>query len=114
VHGNVLLHLNFFILLYCFLLLRQRYSTLVESAFDGEFALFALQYALAKMWQKWGVEPSVCVGYGAGEYAAACVAGVLSLRDAISILQARRKIISNEIGLVSFNPTCEGHCFFLL
>jgi acyl transferase domain-containing protein len=64
-------------------------------------ALFALQYALAKTWQKWGVEPVVCVGYGAGELAAACIAGVLSLHDAVFILQARREITSADERLVS-------------
>jgi acyl transferase domain-containing protein len=77
----------------------------VDTEFSGELALFALQYGLAKTWRKWGVEPSICIGSGVGEYAAACVAGVLSLQDAISILLLRREIILNEESLVSFLNT---------
>eukprot|EP00026_Physarum_polycephalum_P000079 Phypoly_transcript_00079.p1 GENE.Phypoly_transcript_00079~~Phypoly_transcript_00079.p1 ORF type:complete len:2407 (+),score=359.49 Phypoly_transcript_00079:447-7223(+) len=68
-----------------------------EGYSDWEFALFAVQYALAKTFQKWGVEPSVCIGVGAGEFAAACVAGALSLPDAIKILQARRDIAAGDL-----------------
>eukprot|EP00026_Physarum_polycephalum_P000105 Phypoly_transcript_00105.p1 GENE.Phypoly_transcript_00105~~Phypoly_transcript_00105.p1 ORF type:complete len:2244 (+),score=346.95 Phypoly_transcript_00105:709-6732(+) len=69
--------------------------------FSEELALFALQYGLAKTWNEWGIEPSVCVGSGVGEYAAACVTGALSLQDAISILRARRSIILEDETLKS-------------
>ncbi|MCP4347107.1 MAG: SDR family NAD(P)-dependent oxidoreductase [Desulfobacterales bacterium] len=42
-------------------------------------ALFALQYALAGLWQSWGVKPAAVMGSGAGEYAAGCISGVFSL-----------------------------------
>jgi len=92
---------TFFYYYYYFFCPCKRFGASVAAALDGELALFALQYALAKTWQKWGVEPSVCIGIGAGEYAAACVAGVLSLHDAISILQARREVASKEESTVS-------------
>jgi acyl transferase domain-containing protein/acyl-CoA synthetase (AMP-forming)/AMP-acid ligase II/acyl carrier protein len=44
----------------------------------------ALQYGLARMWQAWGVEPGAVFGAGAGEFAAAVVAGALTLRDALA------------------------------
>src|SRR5262249_20403521 len=44
-------------------------------------ALFAVEIALAGLWQDWGIVPQAVVGYSLGEYAAACVAGVLSLED---------------------------------
>jgi acyl transferase domain-containing protein len=87
------------IIFFVYFLPVQRYGA--SASLDGELALFALQYALAKTWQKWGLEPYVCVGVGTGEYSAACVAGVLSLHDAISILQARQAVASKEESLAS-------------
>jgi phthiocerol/phenolphthiocerol synthesis type-I polyketide synthase B len=49
-------------------------------------ALFAFQVSLAALWRSWGIEPEAVVGLGQGEIAAACVAGVLSLDDAITVL----------------------------
>jgi acyl transferase domain-containing protein/acyl carrier protein len=54
-------------------------------------ALFAFEYALAKLWMAWGLKPEVLLAHGAGEYAAACVAGVLSLEDAAALVVARAK-----------------------
>ena len=58
-----------------------------------EPALVALQYALAGVWTSWGISPSAVLGLGAGEYAAACVAGALSLRDALTLAVARGALL---------------------
>ncbi len=49
-------------------------------------ALFAFEYALARLWMSWGIVPDAVLGEGAGEFAAACVAGVLWLEDALSLI----------------------------
>lgn len=55
--------------------------------------LFAIQYALAKLWQEWGVQPKVMTGYGVGEYVAATLAGVFNLEDALMLVVERTRLI---------------------
>ena len=53
---------------------------------------FALQVALAEVWRAWGITPSVIVGHSAGEVAAAHVAGMLSLEDAVKVIFHRSRL----------------------
>ncbi len=56
-------------------------------------ALFVTEYALAKLLMAWGVQPSVMIGHSAGEYVAACLAGVMSLPDALKLMVARGRCL---------------------
>ncbi|MEU3424328.1 type I polyketide synthase [Streptomyces gardneri] len=57
-------------------------------------AAFSLQWALARLWQAWGVRPDAMIGEGDGEYVAACLAGVIDLADAIDATAASAEIHS--------------------
>jgi len=53
-------------------------EALVESA-----ACFSLNYALARLWEDWGISPSAVTGNGIGMLAALSLARVLTLNDAV-------------------------------
>lgn len=55
--------------------------------------IFMTEYALARQWMSWGVTPAAMLGYGVGEYVAACVAGVFSVEEAMKLLAARDHMI---------------------
>ncbi|MET7637298.1 amino acid adenylation domain-containing protein [Streptomyces sp. NPDC005438] len=56
-------------------------------------ALVALEWSLAQMWRAAGLTPQVVVGHSVGEIAAAAVAGVMDLADALRVAAVRGRLM---------------------
>lgn len=57
-------------------------------------ALFVVEYALSKLWIHWGLQPTLLCGHSIGEFVAAHLAGIFSLKDALFLVATRGKLVS--------------------
>lgn len=57
--------------------------------------VFTMDYALASLWRSWEVKPDYMSGHSIGEYAAACMAGMFSLEDALKIVIKRGALMGS-------------------
>jgi acyl transferase domain-containing protein/NAD(P)-dependent dehydrogenase (short-subunit alcohol dehydrogenase family) len=68
-------------------------AQLVNETGYTQVCLFAVEYALAVLWRSWGVKPDVVMGHSVGEVTAACVAGCMSLADALKLISHRGRLM---------------------
>src|SRR4051812_3459528 len=67
-----------------------------ELLFDTVYAqplLFAIEYALARTWESWGVRPDAVLGHSVGEIVAACYTGAMTLDDAAALVCERARLM---------------------
>ncbi|WCK04444.1 type I polyketide synthase [Agrobacterium tumefaciens] len=70
-------------------------DTALDRTDRAQPALFAVEYALARMWMQKGLQPRAMIGHSVGEYVAACLAGVFSLKDAMFLVLARGRLMQS-------------------
>ena len=72
-------------------------------------ALCLVEIAMARLWQSWGVQPDGMIGHSAGEYAAAHIAGVFTLADALRLMSLRGRLFETlpEGGMLSIPMAAE-------
>lgn len=65
--------------------------------------IFLTEYALAKQWMSMGIEPTALIGHSMGENTAACLAGVISFKDAMGLVLLRGQLMDEvpEGGMLS-------------
>lgn len=60
-------------------------------------AIFILEYALSKLLIQWGIKPQAMIGHSIGEFTAACLAGVFSLQEALSLVVLRGQLMQKML-----------------
>jgi iron transport multicopper oxidase len=61
-----------------------------------QLSLVSFEIAMAEIWKSWGISLSMVIGHGLGEYSALCVAGALSVADAIYVVGKRAKLMQTR------------------
>lgn len=74
---------------------RDRAAARLRDTALAQPAIFATSYALARLWESWGIVPARMVGHSIGEFVAATLAGVFDLPDALRLIALRGKLMAD-------------------
>ncbi|WP_381556214.1 SDR family NAD(P)-dependent oxidoreductase [Streptomyces eurythermus] len=70
-------------------------------------ALFTVEYALARLWQSYGVAPAAMIGHSVGEYVAATLAGVFELPAALRLIATRGRLMQQTASGAMLAVRCD-------
>ncbi len=59
----------------------------------AQTSIFVTEFAMAKLWQEWGIEPRAMAGHSIGEYVAAVLTGVMGREDALHLVSVRGRMM---------------------
>lgn len=65
----------------------------IHNTYWTQPAIFAVQMGLAKLLESWGLRPDMVLGHSVGQYAAACVAGMMNWQDGLRLISERGRLI---------------------
>jgi len=68
----------------------------LQDTFFTQPSIFVIEYALARLWQNWGVQPAMMVGHSIGEFVAATLSGVWDLPEVLRIVALRGQMMQNQ------------------
>ena len=68
---------------------------LIAQTQHTQIILFVIEYALAKLWQSFGIHPDCVCGHSVGEYVSAVIAGVMSLEDGLTLIYHRGHLMQS-------------------
>ena len=64
-------------------------SSRIGENYIAQPATFAVQYATAQLLMSWKIHPSAVIGHSLGEFAAVCVAGIITVEEAVQLILTR-------------------------
>ncbi len=77
---------------------RDEVASTIERAMYSLPAVFATSWATARLLRSWNIEPDAMTGHSLGEYVAACLAGVMTLGEALTIVMLRARLFERVAG----------------
>lgn len=77
----------------CSILWGQDKTKNINDTIYAQPLLFIIEYALGKQLIAWGVEPNIMIGHSIGEFAAFCLAGMISVEDAVILVSERASLM---------------------